>query len=96
MHLGLLFFFLPLFMFPSAEDPEATSDSYWSGTAPFCFGSCRGKHKEVKRSPCGDGSCCWFGSKAFCRGKSGFSCGGSGLASGSGKPKSKCDFIGAN
>ncbi|XP_048369102.1 sushi, von Willebrand factor type A, EGF and pentraxin domain-containing protein 1-like [Sphaerodactylus townsendi] len=67
MHLGLLFFFLPLFMFPSAEDPEATSDSYWSGTAPFCFGSCRGKHKEVKRSPCGDGSCCWFGSKAFCR-----------------------------
>ncbi|XP_071625360.1 sushi, nidogen and EGF-like domain-containing protein 1 isoform X2 [Heliangelus exortis] len=50
----------------SCGDPEAM-DSYWSGTAPICLGGCQGKHKELKRSRCGDGSCCWLGYKSFCR-----------------------------
>ncbi|XP_041317389.1 CUB and sushi domain-containing protein 3-like [Pyrgilauda ruficollis] len=44
-------------------------DTYWSGTAPICVGGCRGRHKELKRSQCGNGSCCWLGYKSFCRGK---------------------------
>ena len=43
-------------------------DTYWSGTAPICLGGCKGKHKELKRSQCGNGSCCWLGYKSFCRG----------------------------
>lgn len=43
-------------------------DTYWSGTAPICMGGCKGKHKELKRSQCGNGSCCWLGYKSFCRG----------------------------
>ncbi|XP_042738508.1 CUB and sushi domain-containing protein 3-like isoform X2 [Lagopus leucura] len=42
-------------------------DTYWSGTAPICMGGCKGKHKELKRSQCGNGSCCWLGYKSFCR-----------------------------
>ncbi|XP_029878322.1 CUB and sushi domain-containing protein 3-like isoform X1 [Aquila chrysaetos chrysaetos] len=42
-------------------------DTYWSGTAPICVGGCKGKHKELKRSQCGNGSCCWLGYKSFCR-----------------------------
>ncbi|XP_064029045.1 sushi, von Willebrand factor type A, EGF and pentraxin domain-containing protein 1-like isoform X2 [Pogoniulus pusillus] len=42
-------------------------DTYWSGTAPICLGGCKGKHKELKRSQCGNGSCCWLGYKSFCR-----------------------------
>lgn len=40
----------------------------WRGTAPFCEGRCLPGEKEVRRSKCGDGSCCWTGSKALCRG----------------------------
>lgn len=46
-------------------------DTYWSGTAPICLGGCKGKHKELKRSQCGNGSCCWLGYKSFCRGTAG-------------------------
>lgn len=50
-------------------------DTYWSGTAPICLGGCKGRHKELKRSQCGNGSCCWLGYKSFCRGKAGGSLG---------------------
>ncbi|XP_077775946.1 inactive serine protease PAMR1-like [Podarcis muralis] len=46
--------------------PE-NADTYWSGTAPICMGGCKGKHKELKKSTCGNGSCCWLGYKSFCR-----------------------------
>ncbi|XP_064253778.1 CUB and sushi domain-containing protein 3-like [Passer domesticus] len=45
----------------------AELDTYWSGTAPICLGGCKGRHKELKRSQCGNGSCCWLGYKSFCR-----------------------------
>lgn len=53
---------------PLSPALPAAQDTYWSGTAPICLGGCKGKHKELKRSPCGAGSCCWLGYKSFCRG----------------------------
>ncbi|MBC6433760.1 hypothetical protein FM036_25090 [Nostoc sp. HG1] len=46
--------------------PIAKADT-WRGTAPFCSGSCLSGEEEVARSNCGDGACCWTGSKALCR-----------------------------
>lgn len=39
----------------------------WRGTAPFCEGACLKGEQEVGRSNCGDGGCCWTGTKALCR-----------------------------
>ncbi|KAF5578342.1 hypothetical protein FPCIR_11592 [Fusarium pseudocircinatum] len=39
---------------------------HWSGTAPYCDGECGDGEREVGRSQCGDGACCWTGSKAMC------------------------------
>ncbi|XP_071883687.1 C4b-binding protein-like [Anas platyrhynchos] len=52
---------------PAAPLSPAAQDTYWAGTAPICLGGCKGKHKELKRSQCGAGSCCWLGYKSFCR-----------------------------
>lgn len=46
--------------------PSANADT-WRGTAPFCAGSCLAGEQEIRRSNCGDGACCWTGSKALCR-----------------------------
>ncbi|XP_039352468.1 uncharacterized protein LOC120375701 isoform X2 [Mauremys reevesii] len=67
MELGFLVL-VTLAGFGSGEEEEGSLDTYWSGTAPICMGGCRGKHKELKRSQCGNGSCCWLGYKSFCRG----------------------------
>ncbi|XP_053819211.1 uncharacterized protein LOC128799118 [Vidua chalybeata] len=66
MALGLLFLTV-LATLTSCQDPEGDLDTYWSGTAPICVGGCKGRHKELKRSQCGNGSCCWLGYKSFCR-----------------------------
>ncbi|KAM4757180.1 complement receptor type 2-like [Cyanocitta cristata] len=66
MALGL-FFLTVLATLVSCQDPEGELDTYWSGTAPICVGGCKGRHKELKRSQCGNGSCCWLGYKSFCR-----------------------------
>jgi hypothetical protein len=39
----------------------------WRGTAPFCDGNCLPGEQEIGRNKCGDGGCCWTGSKALCR-----------------------------
>ncbi|XP_033028431.1 complement receptor type 1-like [Lacerta agilis] len=80
MALIILFFLLSFCEFLSGEELEANYytlkkkilfpanlDTYWSGTAPICMGGCKGKHKELKKSTCGNGSCCWLGYKSFCR-----------------------------
>ena len=46
--------------------PIAKADT-WRGEAPFCDGGCLSGEQEVARSNCGDGACCWTGSKALCR-----------------------------
>ncbi|XP_017314969.1 C4b-binding protein alpha chain [Ictalurus punctatus] len=46
---------------------DELTEIYWSGTAPFCFGGCRGRHRELKKDACGDSSCCWLGYKSLCR-----------------------------
>ena len=46
--------------------PAANADT-WRGTAPVCEGECLPGEQQVRRSNCGDGSCCWTGSKALCR-----------------------------
>ncbi|XP_041948793.1 CUB and sushi domain-containing protein 1 [Alosa sapidissima] len=51
----------------SGVEPEVVADTYWSGTAPVCVGGCKGRHRELKRDPCGNSDCCWFGYKSFCR-----------------------------
>lgn len=50
------------------QDNEAVIfGCYWDGTAPYCAGSCQGPRWEQRgRSNCGNGSCCWTGSKALC------------------------------
>ncbi|XP_048824405.1 CUB and sushi domain-containing protein 3-like isoform X2 [Lagopus muta] len=66
--MGLVLLFLTMLAtLVSSEHPEGDLDTYWSGTAPICMGGCKGKHKELKRSQCGNGSCCWLGYKSFCR-----------------------------
>ncbi|XP_065819026.1 CUB and sushi domain-containing protein 3 isoform X2 [Labrus bergylta] len=47
--------------------PNFIDDIYWTGTAPVCVGGCKGRHKELRRDPCGDSSCCWLGYKSLCR-----------------------------
>ncbi|KAG1735432.1 hypothetical protein EDB19DRAFT_1103603 [Suillus lakei] len=43
------------------------ADCFWSGTAPFCAGSCEGSPTvECATSSCGDGACCWTGYKKYC------------------------------
>lgn len=37
------------------------------GTAPFCAGSCPSNWLEIGRHKSGDGSTCWFGTKAHCK-----------------------------
>ncbi|KAI0327667.1 hypothetical protein GY45DRAFT_1327315 [Cubamyces sp. BRFM 1775] len=39
---------------------------FWSGTAPFCAGSCPVGYTECGRDSCGDGACCWTGYKVYC------------------------------
>ncbi|XP_016327804.1 uncharacterized protein LOC107677427 isoform X2 [Sinocyclocheilus anshuiensis] len=41
------------------EQEDELEDTYWSGTAPLCFGGCKGRHWELKRDNCGDSDCCW-------------------------------------
>jgi len=57
---ALLIFGIPFQM------PLAKADT-WRGTAPFCAGNCLRGEQEVQRSNCGNGACCWTGSKALCR-----------------------------
>ncbi|KAI0327670.1 hypothetical protein GY45DRAFT_1097053 [Cubamyces sp. BRFM 1775] len=45
----------------SAVDP-----CFWSGTAPFCAGSCPVGYVDCARDGCGDGACCITGYKVFC------------------------------
>ncbi|KAI0658365.1 hypothetical protein C8Q70DRAFT_995213 [Cubamyces menziesii] len=45
----------------SAVDP-----CFWSGTAPFCAGSCPVGYVDCGRDGCGDGACCITGIKVFC------------------------------
>jgi hypothetical protein len=40
---------------------------YWSGTAPFCKGSCPGNCRTLRRSSSGNGATCWSGTKALCQ-----------------------------
>ncbi|KAK7173133.1 hypothetical protein R3I93_003067 [Phoxinus phoxinus] len=49
------------------EQEDELGDTYWSGTAPLCFGGCKGRHRELKRDNCGDSNCCWVGYKTLCR-----------------------------
>ncbi|XP_073808372.1 zona pellucida sperm-binding protein 3 receptor isoform X2 [Danio rerio] len=49
------------------EQEDELADTYWSGTAPICFGGCKGRHMELKRDNCGDSDCCWVGYKSLCR-----------------------------
>ncbi|KAJ1189887.1 hypothetical protein NDU88_006629 [Pleurodeles waltl] len=49
------------------EEYTGFSDTYWAGTTPICLGQCRGLDRELRRDRCGDGSCCLFGYKVFCR-----------------------------
>ncbi|KAI1661250.1 hypothetical protein F4813DRAFT_346919 [Daldinia decipiens] len=39
---------------------------YWSGTAPFCAGSCDAGYTECSTDGCGDGACCTTGYKKYC------------------------------
>ena len=55
----LLIFYVILIPFASADT--------WRGTAPFCDGSCLTGEQQIGRNKCGDGGCCWTGSKALCR-----------------------------
>lgn len=55
-----------LFISSGLQIGMAEADT-WRGTAPFCAGNCLPGEQEIQRSNCGDGACCWTGSKALCR-----------------------------
>jgi hypothetical protein len=55
---GLLVIGLPI---------SAARADTWRGTAPICAGECLPGEQEVERSNCGDGACCWSGTKVLCR-----------------------------
>jgi hypothetical protein len=46
---------------------NAACQSHWEGTAPWCEGSCPAGFDTKQSSNCGDGSCCWSGSKVWCQ-----------------------------
>ncbi|KAI1013310.1 hypothetical protein LB503_001482 [Fusarium chuoi] len=48
------------------QDKVGVASCRWEGTAPYCAGECEDGWSERGRSQCGDGSCCWTGSKALC------------------------------
>jgi len=56
----VVLFFLSLLNFVVADC------NYWSGTAPFCSGSCPSNCRREATSKCGNGACCWTGKKALC------------------------------
>lgn len=45
---------------------SAADACFWSGTAPFCAGSCPVGYVDCARDGCGDGACCITGYKVFC------------------------------
>lgn len=48
-------------------DGSAKADQcFWSGTSPFCAGSCDSGYSDCGTSGCGDGACCWTGYKKYC------------------------------
>ncbi|RUS34779.1 hypothetical protein BC938DRAFT_478572 [Jimgerdemannia flammicorona] len=55
-----------LFLILSVPNVNGECSRYWSGTAPFCAGSCPEGYTEITRSSCGDGACCWTGYKVLC------------------------------
>lgn len=48
------------------EGPVEISACYWEGSAPFCEGRCKPGWRQIGRDKCGDGKCCWRGTKAHC------------------------------
>ncbi|KAI0327668.1 hypothetical protein GY45DRAFT_1436761 [Cubamyces sp. BRFM 1775] len=47
-------------------NPDAVNPCFWSGTAPFCAGSCPVGYVDCARDSCGDGACCITGIKVYC------------------------------
>ncbi|KAB2569980.1 hypothetical protein DBV05_g11364 [Lasiodiplodia theobromae] len=50
----------------SEHDPSTAADCFWSGTSPFCAGSCPSNYEDCRTDSCGDGACCWTGYKKYC------------------------------
>ncbi|KDR70707.1 hypothetical protein GALMADRAFT_881437 [Galerina marginata CBS 339.88] len=50
---------------PLCEGTCAKRNSGWSRASQTCIG-CKNDYYESERSTCGDGSCCWSGTKALC------------------------------
>ncbi|KAH8167839.1 hypothetical protein CIB48_g392 [Xylaria polymorpha] len=48
------------------ETSTAVGACYWSGTSPFCAGSCDRGYEDCGTDDCGDGACCWTGYKKYC------------------------------
>ncbi|XP_059350456.1 uncharacterized protein LOC130693760 [Daphnia carinata] len=44
----------------------ASTRCFWSGTSPFCNGSCGKGFIMIARNKSGDGLRCWFGIKKLC------------------------------
>lgn len=51
---------------PSSGNELDVSPCFWSGTSPFCAGSCPDGYVDCGRDSCGDGACCWTGIKVYC------------------------------
>ncbi|KAK0642771.1 hypothetical protein DIS24_g8712 [Lasiodiplodia hormozganensis] len=50
----------------SEHDPSTDGHCFWSGTSPFCAGSCPSNYEDCRTDSCGDGACCWTGYKKYC------------------------------
>ncbi|XP_057373267.1 uncharacterized protein LOC130694132 [Daphnia carinata] len=50
-----------------AKAKERQPGCSWNGTAPFCRGYCNSQvYKTVTSDRCGDGKCCFTGTKKYC------------------------------
>ncbi|KAI1104965.1 hypothetical protein F4804DRAFT_165978 [Jackrogersella minutella] len=45
---------------------DKSANCFWSGTSPFCAGSCDSGYSDCGTSGCGDGACCVTGYKKYC------------------------------
>eukprot|EP00058_Branchiostoma_floridae_P012266 XP_002597754.1 hypothetical protein BRAFLDRAFT_77344 [Branchiostoma floridae] len=50
----------------TGQNCQQVSECHWEGTAPFCKTDSCSRGSYVRRSDCGDGQCCWTGSKIYC------------------------------
>ena len=54
--------FLPI----TVDAVQVPTGCSWVGTPPICDGQCADDEQEINKDGCGDGACCYRGTKSLC------------------------------